>query len=181
MEYQNTGVESACKSEHGPDEKKGFRARFGRGPGVSVLGWPSKGGVYVLEQCFAVELDFLQLDRFQDTPPSSLTGFDADIEEEAHCNRMRQLGATWWRSEFHWKMGLITESVYPNLDITFIKIGWPAGGGVWVLNITDDEAFHRGAGIIYNAYDMEERCRMIKQLGGVFYENPKDWLDLDLP
>lgn len=39
----------------------------------------------------------------------------------------------------------------------------------------------RGAAIIHNAYTMEERCKAIEQVGGVFFENPKDCPDLDLP
>lgn len=78
-------------------------------------------------------------------------------------------------------MRKLAESTKSHLDDPFIKVGWPARGGVWVLNITVDEAFTRGVGIIYNAYDMEDRCRLIKKLGGVFFENPKDWLDIDLP
>ncbi|KAL6804823.1 hypothetical protein GGI42DRAFT_323007 [Trichoderma sp. SZMC 28013] len=75
----------------------------------------------------------------------------------------------------------IQRTVDQRLEKPFIKVGWPAGGGVWVLNITENEAITRGVGIIYNASDMEHRCRLIEQLGGVFFENPKDWLDLDLP
>jgi hypothetical protein len=32
---------------------------YGSGPGVKVFGYPSKCGVYVLDNCFGVELDFL--------------------------------------------------------------------------------------------------------------------------
>ncbi|KAK0765867.1 hypothetical protein N5P37_001807 [Trichoderma harzianum] len=134
-------------------EEKKFRARFGRGPGVSVRGWPSKGGIYILERCFNIELDFLKLDKFHDTPQPSPSNPNAIAEEEAHCDRRKP----------------------------FIKVGWPAGGGVWVLNITEDEAITRGVGIIYNASDMEHRCRLTEQLGGAFFKNPNDWLDLDLP
>ncbi|KAL7929501.1 hypothetical protein V8C35DRAFT_315431 [Trichoderma chlorosporum] len=161
-------------------EKQKFRAKFGAGAGVSVLGWPSKGGLYVLEQCFTVELEFLKLDRFHDTPRPSISEPGAAEEEEEHCNRMRQLGAIWWQSEREWHMSLIRETIGVGVNDAFIKVGWPAGGGVWVLNVTYYEAMNKGAGVIYNAPDMEHRCQLIEQLGGVFYENPKDWLDLDL-
>ena len=71
--------------------------------------------------------------------------------------------------------------VYRTPRPRFIKVGWPAGGGVWVLNITEHEAWDRDAGVVHYAHDMEERCRVIERLGGVFYENPKDWLDVELP
>lgn len=32
-------------------------------PGVTVLGFPSKGGIYVLRNCFGVELNLLQHDQ----------------------------------------------------------------------------------------------------------------------
>lgn len=73
-------------------EEKKFRTRFGRGPGVSVRGWPSKGGIYILERCFSIELDFLKLDRFHDTPQPSPSDLNAIAEEEAHCNRSKYNG-----------------------------------------------------------------------------------------
>ncbi|KAL6876787.1 hypothetical protein J3F83DRAFT_727094 [Trichoderma novae-zelandiae] len=164
-------------------EEERFRVRFSAGPGSTVRGWPTKGGVYLLEGCLGIELDFLKLDRFHDTPRPSPSTPDAAAEEEAHCNRMRQLGAIWWENEEEWFMRKLSEPYKPASSRArrYIKVGWPAGGGVWVLDIKEDDAITRGAGIIYNAHDMEERCRMIEQLGGVFYKNPKDWLDVELP
>lgn len=49
-------------------EEERFRVRFGAGPGGLVQGWPSKGGVYILDNCFGLELDFLKLDRFHSSP-----------------------------------------------------------------------------------------------------------------
>ncbi|PTB65188.1 hypothetical protein BBK36DRAFT_1204443 [Trichoderma citrinoviride] len=166
------------------DETKEKRSRvsIGASPGALVKGWPSKGGIYILEDCFGIELDFLKLDRFHSQPSPS--GPDAAAEEEeAHCNRMRQLGAVWWESKEQWFLQKLMEPNEPSLRRRqrFVKVGWPVGGGVWVIDITVDDASTRHAGIIYNAHDMEERCRLIEQLGGVFYENPKDWLDVDLP
>ncbi|KAL7808606.1 hypothetical protein V8C26DRAFT_423438 [Trichoderma gracile] len=163
--------------------EKGPRVSFGAGPGAHVRGWPSKGGIYILEDCVGLELDFLKLDRFQKPPQRPPSGPDADAEEEAHCNRMRQLGAVWWENEEQWAMETIIAPYQSSLRRVqrFVKTGWPAGGGVWVLDIPLDDAVTKGAGIIYNAHDMEERCRLIEQLGGVFFENPKDWLDVELP
>lgn len=79
---------------HGPsceEQRDQFRVSFGSGPGVLVTGWPSKGGVYILEECFAIELDFLKLDRFHNTPQPSPSGPAAAAEEEAHCNRSKYL------------------------------------------------------------------------------------------
>ncbi|KUI60653.1 hypothetical protein VP1G_07875 [Cytospora mali] len=153
-----------------------FRSQFVLGPGVDVKGLPARGGRYMLIEATGVELDFLGLDRFHDAerPP----GVDAGSpDEEAHCARMRQLGATWWSSTHdyvEWRLGDIGDSPY-------VKVGWPAGGGVWVLSTTYNEAGDRGVAIIHNAYNMEERCKALEKLGAVFYENPRDCQDLDLP
>ena len=68
---------------------------------------------------------------------------------------------------------------WPKVPQSYILVGWPAGGGIWVFDAT--EPYGKGAGIIHNAYSMEERCKVIERLGGTFYENPKDCPDLDLP
>ena len=59
--------------------------------------------------------------------------------------------------------------------------GWPAGGGVWILSEDGEIAGKKHAGMLFNAYTMDERCNIIEQLGGTFYANPKDCPDLDLP
>lgn len=81
-------------------EEKKFRTRFGRNPGVSVRVWPSNGGIYILERCFSIELDFLKLDRFHDTPQPSPSDLNAIAEEEAHCNRSKYNGILLLFSEF---------------------------------------------------------------------------------
>lgn len=60
---------------------------YGSGPGVMVLGYPSKGGVYVLRNCFGIELDFLGLDRFNNTERPSKLDPDWQAKEDAHCDR----------------------------------------------------------------------------------------------
>jgi hypothetical protein len=185
-----------------------FRVSFGSGPGTEVTGWPSKGGIYILTSCLGVELDFLELDRFRDTERPSTSDADSRSDEEAHCNRsefqspqqlfkyqgtylsllkwqvlilaiiVRQLGATWWDSEHEYNLSWLA---YSKPTDSFIRVGWPAGGGVWVLKTTLEGASQKGAAMIQNAYSMEERCRVIEQVGGIFYANPKDCPDLDLP
>lgn len=68
-------------------EEERTRVSFGAGPGALVKGWPAKGGIYLLDDCFGIDLDFLKLDRFQETLQPSQSGPDAAAEEEAHCNR----------------------------------------------------------------------------------------------
>ncbi|OTB02047.1 hypothetical protein M426DRAFT_322995 [Hypoxylon sp. CI-4A] len=147
-----------------------FRTQFGVRSGAAVRGYPSYGGVYVLH-CTAVELDFLGLDRFH----IAMRSINQD-EEDVHCNNMRRLGATWWDSEATYRRWAMNPNKTGS-PVTFV--GWPAGGGVWVLRTTYDEASARGMGRINNCYTMDERCRLIKELGGEYYQNPREGLYLE--
>ena len=178
-------------------EPSRFRVEFSAGGGATVMGWPSKGGIYMLESCTGVELDFLGLGRFHnmERPPKSADA-DAKSDEEEHCNKsmwslscrhrdvltlciiVRQLGAEWWPNETTYILKAMRGTDW---DTPFIQVGWPASGGVWVLKSTVGEAQNRGAGRIHNARNMEERCQIIEEDGGVFYADPKDCPHLDLP
>ena len=92
---------------------------------------------------------------------------------------MRQLGPVWWESEYAWAMNWISGGD-PGVITRFIYTGWPDEGGVWVLIATDAIDGGKSAGMLFNAYNMEERCIMIEKLGGTFYADPKDCPDLDL-
>ncbi|KAL2017346.1 hypothetical protein VTK56DRAFT_2269 [Thermocarpiscus australiensis] len=155
------------------------RVAYGSGPGATVYGWPAMGGIYVLTAS-AVEIEFLGYERFKPVPHPSPATPHAASDEEAHCNKMRQLGAMWWISELAWYEDRGSARVHrwaPRKS--FLRTGWPATGGVWVLCLTEDEAVQKNAGMIFNAYSMEERCQVIEQLGGTFYANPEDCPELD--
>lgn len=150
-----------------------YRIAFGSHSAAVVRGWPSKGGFYDLYPCFAVELDFLGLDHFQTANRSQNA-----TDEEAHCKKLRQLGAKWWESEeafVEYDLTHYSKGTDPRLFF-----GWPARGGVWVLNKTRDQCDELGTGRIYIATDMEKRCEVLEKLGAVYYENPEDCPDLDL-
>lgn len=169
-----------------PGDNRQWRVSFGNGPGASVRGWPSKGGLYTLYPCFTVELDFLGLDRFRpaDRPQSSTSAAAAaaaEADEEAHCRRMRQLGAEWWPSaddEARWSF----ENPEGSWELTkpVAYFGWPARGGVWVLSTTIIGASQMGAGRIHIAVTMDERCKIMEDLGAVYYARPEDCPLLDL-
>lgn len=59
----------------------------------------------------------------------------------------------------------ITRSVVPTL------MGWPASGGVWILNPT--EAQLEQVNRLPIMTDMEEYCRALEQIGATFYSDPK--------
>lgn len=152
--------------------------------GAIVRGWPSRGGLYVAEQCFGVELDFLGLDRFHESRRS-----DDQAEEDAFCKRMRMIGAKWFKNDMEYILW-DPRDYGPDEDIELI-LGWPkqqysdrgdgdvggGGGGVWVLKLNRSDAIAKGTGRIHNAYNMEERCRAIEQMGGTYFSNPKDCPD----
>ncbi|RDK45500.1 hypothetical protein M752DRAFT_333330 [Aspergillus phoenicis ATCC 13157] len=159
------------------EPERRFWASPGSGPGITVYGFPSKGGLYVLHNCLGVELDFLGLDRFGSTERPSKSDPDWQAKEESHCDRMRRLGARWVETNYDLFELMVSER--EDTD-PYICVGWPAEGGVWVLNTTYDRATDLGTAIIYNANNMEERCESIKKLGGTFYADPSDCPYLDL-
>lgn len=95
------------------------------------------------------------------------------------------LGPRWYDSAFalseEWLEQTVFRSGMKTGDMPYIKTGWPSSGeGVWILNTTLARAAELGAGRIYNARDMDERCQIIESIGGVFYPDPKQ-SGLDLP
>lgn len=153
-------------------EKSRNRTEFTAGSLTMVRGWPSTGGFYTLS-CDGVELEFLGLDRFEPTPRSQDPG-----EEDAFCANMRKLGAGWHRDEEAQAAGSLKgEYQYNHVVKAF---GWPANGGVWALKMPYMDSEMMGMGRIRNAFSMEERCRQIKKLGGIFYNDPAECPDLNL-
>ncbi|KAF4497364.1 hypothetical protein FAGAP_6467 [Fusarium agapanthi] len=150
-----------CLSDGGFHGKFGVtwfpRCRFGGRFGGVATGWPAKGGYYS-HLCSVAELEFLGIDRFK--PANNL------------------LGAKWYRDPFH---QLSDQDKNDDNNAPRLFVGWPADGGVWAIHTTLFDSQKRGLGRIGNAFTMSERCEVIKQLGGSFYNNPKEcsFLDLD--
>lgn len=85
---------------------------------------------------------------------------------------VRRLGATWWKNGK--RVDLLRRELNGLKDSDeYIRVGWPAGGGVWVLHNFRGSNQERSQ-IDFNAYNMEERCKVIEQIGGIFYADPKD-------
>jgi hypothetical protein len=163
--------DSPCEDYPRPPVWPTTRTEFGS-RGTSVRGWPSSGGIYIAADVYGVELDFLGLDRFKPSPRS-----ENPAEEDAFCQRLRKVGAKWFKSEedyFEWSEAGIPRD--PEED-TELLLGWPEPGGVWVLKVNQSDAARKGVGRIKNAFTMEERCSAIEQLGGRFYSDPKDCPD----
>ncbi|KAL8720265.1 MAG: hypothetical protein Q9181_007938 [Wetmoreana brouardii] len=162
---KDTNMASDTEGDISPIPSPNLRTQFG-GRATLVRGFPSKGGIYLLSIVGLVELDFLALDRFHETLPSTNPS-----EEDAFCNRMRAMGARWFEDETEAdkqpppriKDGKLVGSME-------LWLGWPESGGVWVLEIEEFEGARRGVGgRIRNAKDMEERCKVIEMMGGAFF------------
>ena len=153
-------------------EKSTNRTEFTAGSLTIVRGWPSTGGFYILS-CDGVELEFLGLNRFEPTQRSQ-----DPAEEDAFCAKMRRLGADWHRSQ----EAQVADSLAGEYQTNHVvkAFGWPADGGVWALKMPYMDSEMKGIGRIRNAFSMEERCRQIEKLGGVFYNDPAQCPDLEL-
>ncbi|KAJ5536890.1 hypothetical protein N7513_010076 [Penicillium frequentans] len=154
--------------------------------GLIVTGWPSQGGVYKLDVCSRPELEFLELDLFNDTLRPSTSDPEWQNKENAHCDRMRRLGPTWWESEmayfYNQLDGLSGYDGTQEKRNNYIRVGWPTGGGVWVWQPKDEaEASEKGGAKLQNANTMDERYELIESLGGTFYADPQSCPYLDLP
>ena len=82
-------------------------------------GYPSSNGILVRE-AGAVELLHLGLDRFKEGKRSSSTA-----EEDGFCQRLRQIGATWWASRAEWSNTLLGDGVTAKLA-KILERGWPS-------------------------------------------------------
>ncbi|KAI6091815.1 hypothetical protein F4821DRAFT_225639 [Hypoxylon rubiginosum] len=142
---------------------------------TTVYGYPSSGGVLVLPFCNGVDLLFLQLSRFEPAERS-----DDPVEEDRHCARMRALGA--WRFTSVYEYNTM-DFFHPGAldDKVLVIAAWPRNGtGVWVFETPQGQASEKGLARVWNAMDMDERCEVVKSLGGTFYEDPVQCFNLDL-
>ncbi|KAI4864572.1 hypothetical protein F4820DRAFT_423137 [Hypoxylon rubiginosum] len=142
---------------------------------TTVYGYPSSGGVLVLPFCNGVDLSFLQLARFEPAERS-----DDPVVEDQHCARMRALGAWEFTSAYEYETmdifhpGMLDKKV-------LVVAAWPrSGAGVWVLKTPMGQGYTKGLARVWNALDMDERCEVVKSLGGTFYEDPAQCPDLEL-
>ncbi|KAL8896656.1 MAG: hypothetical protein Q9207_007606 [Kuettlingeria erythrocarpa] len=172
-------TESAEEDDTCPPVHPQLRTAFGS-KSTTIRAWPSQGGFYSLHPAGVVELDFLGLDRFTEAPRS-----DDPTEEDALCQRMRAMGAEWFRHEDDidkWTPPVIRDG--RRVGKQQLWFGWPENGGVWVLELEEFEADRKGVGRIYNACNMEERCRVLERLGATFFGKAADCRhtkDIDFP
>jgi len=157
---------------------------------ICLYAWPSRGGLIVLEGTDAIDFTFLGLDRLD--PP--LRRDSDQAAEDSFCQQLLLLGAKWWDSEERYRfLAEVSERMspaiseldeekkpYPTMrEKRWVKVGWPSKppGGLWVAEFETDmydieEEENRvpeDAARVMLARDMDERCEILRRLGGRFF------------
>lgn len=164
------------------------RASIGDESG-SLYGWPSRGGVIILNDAEAIDHDFLGLDPLN--PPAERD--DDQDAEDAFCQRLLLLGAKWWDSEERYLFVASVEETSHGRDNSYghgdgsfrnakrpaptmrekrwVKVGWPSTGGLWVSEfdttwggVDEDENLPPDEGLarVKLARTMDERCQILR-------------------
>lgn len=162
---------------------------------VCLYGWPSRGGIIVLENATPPDFEYLHLNPLD--PP--LRRDPEQGAEDEFCRGLLRLGATWWDSEarrdFVKKLEhgheeaieavYADESLAPTkLEQTWMRIAWPSdpAGALCVL-VRDKPIMGRSGDlvlppknhlIISLARTMDERCELLRKLGGKMYDRIED-------
>lgn len=118
-----------------------------------------------------VEMQLLGVNRFGDS--------ERDLDqasEDSFCARLRMHGAHFWTLPPKWPYMFLwcesVECVEPTRRAASFDVGFPASGGVWVLNATDRRD-HPERTALRNALTMEERCDALSELGAVFCDDER--------
>lgn len=162
---------------------------------VNIFGWPSKGGVIVLDYADAIDLEFLGLDPLN--PPAERLPNQTD--EDNFCQRLLLLGAKWWESRARFSFlaranegdALAIQALeYETVPIPtmrercFVSVGWPTTGGLWVAEfdttlygiIEDDNLVPFDITRLRLARTMDERCELLRdRFNATFYKDVRDY------
>lgn len=151
-----------------------------------LVAYPSPGGIIMLKDPSAVDLQHLKLPNTHDTARS------AD-EDDDLTTSMVQLGAHWWptwdlyfRHSARIKDGIFYDYHYPSK----VDVAYPTTGGAWVANFTQDEPRYdyedKGCQPwlphppnlwrkkMRYALTMDDKAEMMKELGATFYASIDD-------
>lgn len=166
---------------------------------VGVWGWPSRGGVIVLERATALDFDFLGLDPV-DLP--MLRDRDQD-KEDALCQRLLLLGAKWFDSDARrgFISGLMEDDDRDLIAVEageqppptakerrWVAVAYPDGrgseeGGLWVAESDtvmfgfqeNDNLVPRNAPQLRLARNMAEKVDILKRMGSRFYTSLEEY------
>ncbi|KAI1396730.1 hypothetical protein F4819DRAFT_474392 [Hypoxylon fuscum] len=146
-----------------------------------LVAYPSTGGVVLLRNPLAVDLQYLGLPNTHDTARSP-------DEDDDLATRMVQLGAQWcpnWDIYFRHSSRVHDGIFYDYHFPSKVDVAFPTTGGAWVANFTRDALRYRyedkvcqswlphepdlwGVRMRY-ALTMNDKSEMMKDLGGTFY------------
>lgn len=157
---------------------------------ITLYGWPSRGGVIVLENVTGPDFDFMKLDALD---PPLRRDADQDLED-SFCRDLLHLGATWWDSEqrrdFVHALERQVENALEAVDADetlgptrrekgWVRVAWPSEppGALCVLACEKIIMGRNGTeklrpkhyGVILLARTMDERCTVLQRLGGTMY------------
>ena len=157
---------------------------------ISVWGWPSRGGLIVLNHATSLDFDFLGLDPIH--PPMR-----RDPNQEAEdrlCQRLLLLGAKWFDSRDRY--GFVAnvaddhdptilaleagEAQAPTkMERRWVSVGYPGelNGGLWVAEYDTvmygmQEKYNllpEGSIQVSLASTMDMKCEILKSIGAKFY------------
>lgn len=140
--------------------------------GARVACWPSSGGIWI-KDAELVDLDFLGLSRFSNTPRQ----FNQTAQDQ-FCTTLKMVGAEWWNlpSSFEKREHLgkgqfacdtLETCLEPDVRWEYF-IAWPEKDMVACYVPIAKAVAKGGAGLnmYYNARTMGDRCNGIRGLGG---------------
>jgi hypothetical protein len=146
-----------------------------------LVAYHSAGGVVLLRDMSAVDLQHLQLPHTHDTARSP-------EEDDELAIRMLQLGAQWWpdwnlyfRHSSRVESGIFYDYHFPSK----VDVASPTSGGVWVANFTQDASHYQYEEMACQPWlpyppdlwhvkmryvlTMDDKSEVIKEMGGIFY------------
>ena len=170
---------------------------------VAVYAWPSRGGVIILDDAEAIDLEFLGLDPLN--PP--LERLREQDGEDAFSQSLLCLGAKWWDSEErHFfvseekaasggydaaghRDGSFMDVERPDpttREKRWVKVGWPSTGGLWISEFDqtwggvedENDLPPRGERFarVKMARSMDERCKILEdRFRGRFLKDMSDY------
>jgi hypothetical protein len=153
---------------------------------VSIFAYPSTGGIIVLENANAVDIDFLGLDLAN----IRMVRAEKDSEEDEFCRQILLLGAKWWPSVD----GFYSMWQYCDCDLSYdvrksqqagsqfpsesercrVFVGWPSTGGFWTAEFKpglptchededkDTNFVLQDTVLLGLARNMDERCYLLR-------------------
>ena len=134
----------------------------------SLVG-PRRGGVLIKEPANTVDLEFLSVNQLK-ARSSSINAAEKDV----FCANMRKIGAKSWESEEDYIVAVVGERERTLQESVELFVDWLATEGVWILLFEDKEKMPRDFGRFHMALNMDERCLVIEENGGTFYDEAPD-------